>query len=62
MVAVAHGGTQVATQTATIPASDQPAVTPHISVYAERSPVGEAEGAAFTVIADGRHGRHQHRI
>ena len=53
VVAVAHGGTQVATQTATIPASDQPAITPHISVYAERSPVGEAEGAAFTVSRTG---------
>ena len=53
VVAVAHGGTQVATQTATIPASDQPAITPHISVYAERSPVGEAEGASFIVTRTG---------
>ena len=53
VVAVAHGGTQVARQTATIPASDQPATTPHISVRAGPSPVGEAEGAAFTVSRTG---------
>ena len=53
VVAIAHGGTQVATQTATIPASDQPATTPHISVRAGPSPVGEAEGAAFTVTRTG---------
>ena len=37
-VAVHHGPTQVATQTATIPASDQPAVTPQISVHAGKNP------------------------
>ena len=53
-IAVAHGGTTpIPTQTATIPASDQPAITPHISVRAGPSPVGEAEGASFTVTRTG---------
>ena len=53
-IAVAHRGTPpIPTQTATIPASDQPAITPHISVYAGPSPAGEAEGASFTVTRTG---------
>ncbi len=53
-IAVAHGGTPpIPTQTATIPASDQPAITPHISVYAGPSPAREAEGASFTVTRTG---------
>ena len=46
-------GTWSATQTATIRASDQPAVTPRISIYAGRSPAEEAEGASFIVTRTG---------
>ncbi len=53
VVAVAHGGIQVAAQTATIPASDRPGVTPQIAVRAGPSPVGEAEGP---VCAEDVHG------
>ena len=53
MVEVAHEGTRVAAWPATIPASDQPAQTPHISIRAGRNPVGEAEGASFTVTRTG---------
>ena len=52
-VAAHHGTTPIPAQTATIPASDQPAITPHISVRAGPSPVGEAEGASFTVTRTG---------
>ena len=52
-VAAHHGTTRILARTATIPASDQPAITPHISVRAGPSPVGEAEGAAFTVTRTG---------
>ncbi len=52
-VAVHHETTQVATQTATVPASDQPAVTPQIAVRAGRNPAQEAEGALFTVTRTG---------
>ena len=52
-VAAHHGTTRIIAQTATIPASDRPAITPHISVYPWRSSVGEAEGASFTVTRTG---------
>ena len=53
MVEVAHEGTRVAARTATIPASDQPGVAPQIAIRAGRNPVGEAEGASFTVTRTG---------
>ena len=52
-VAAHHETTPIIAQTATIPASDRPAITPHISVYAGPSPAREAEGAFFTVTRTG---------